>query len=98
MTVRGCFAFCSVLVMAAAGCDSPTNVQAKITGQVALYDEWGHLLPTAAQVQVNALSLSSIRKYETFTDASGRFELELPNGEAVPLLFLRLINFSGAVN
>ena len=87
--MRRCSCFLSVLMMLAVGCDSPTKVQPSITGQVALYDEWGHLLPTAAQVQVNALSLSSIRKYETFTDASGRFELELPNGEAVPLLFSR---------
>lgn len=89
MTVRRCFGFCSVLVMAAAGCDSPADLHPSITGQVTLYDELGHQLPTADQVQVNALSLSSIRKYETFTDASGRFELELPDEEAVPLLFSR---------
>lgn len=89
MTVRSCFGFCSVLVMAAAGCDNPMDVQHRITGQVALHDELGHQLPSADQVKVSALSLSSIKKYETFTDASGRFELELPDEEAIPLLLSR---------
>ena len=89
MTVRRCQVFFTVLVVFAVGCDSPSNVQPTISGQVALYDELGNLLPSADQVRVSALSISSIKQYQTFTDASGRFELELPEEEAVPLLFSR---------
>jgi hypothetical protein len=56
---------------------------------VALHDELGSELPSTGQVKVAALSVSSIRKYEAFTDASGWFDLELPGGEDVPLQFSR---------
>jgi len=56
---------------------------------VALHDELGARLSSADQVRVTALTPSSSRKYETFTDSAGRFELELPDREAVPLLFSR---------
>ncbi len=79
----------SVLVMVAVGCDDPTTVQPVVTGQVALFDELGTLLPFADQVQVAALSPSSIRTVETVTDEQGRFELELPDAEVGPLLFSR---------
>jgi hypothetical protein len=75
--------------MVAVGCDDPTTVQPVVTGQVALFDELGTLLPFADQVQVAALSPSSIRTVETVTDEQGRFELELPDAEVGPLLFSR---------
>ena len=56
---------------------------------MSLYDELENQLPVADQVQVSALSMSSISQYQTFTDASGWFQLELPDEEAVPLLFSR---------
>ena len=67
----------------------PAKFGLSVTGQVSLYDELGNQLPLADQVLVSALSMSSIRQYQTVTDASGRFELELPDEEAVPLLFSR---------
>jgi len=79
----------SILLMVAVGCDSPTTVHPIIKGQVSLYDELGTLLSSADQVRVTALTISSIRKYETFTDATGRFELALPDADAGPLLFSR---------
>jgi hypothetical protein len=79
----------SVLAMAAIGCDGPTEVAPRVTGQVALYDELAKERPSAGQVNVAALSVSSIRQYQTFTDASGWFDLELPAGEDVPLQFSR---------
>jgi len=54
-----------------------------------LHDELGTFLSSADQVRVTALTSSSSRRYETFTDSTGRFELELPDMEAVPLLFSR---------
>jgi len=79
------------VVMMVAGCDdSPTGGQpVTITGQVALYDELGQQLPSANQVVVAALSSSSIQQYQTSTNASGWFQLELPSGENVPLMFSR---------
>ena len=79
--------FCSFLLLASAGCDDPTRVKPVITGEVDLYDELGFLLPWAGQVSVSAITLSSTIPYQTFSDASGWFELEVPDGEAVPLLF-----------
>ncbi len=79
----------SVLATAAAGCGGPTDVVPRVTGHVALYDELGNQLPSAGLVQVAALSISSIRRYATLTDASGWFDLELPGGEAAPLQFSR---------
>jgi hypothetical protein len=79
----------SILVLVAVGCDSPTKVQPSVTGRVALHDELGTFLSSADQVRVTALTPSSIREYETFTDATGRFELELPDVGAVPILFSR---------
>lgn len=76
-----------ILVMAVAGCDEPLDVHPRVTGQVVLYDELGHTLPAADGVRVSALSVSSIRQYEAFTDPSGSFQLELPEKEVVPLLF-----------
>ncbi len=79
----------SILLMVAVACDSPTTVQPSISGQVALYDQLGTLLSSADQVRVTALTSSSIKRYETFTDTTGRFELALPETGAVPLLFSR---------
>ncbi len=84
------FIFFIVAAAVAGGCDDPVSVQPDtISGQVSLYDELGNPLSVRDQVQVAALSSSSIRQYLTYTDASGRFELELPEGESVPLLFTR---------
>ncbi len=79
----------SILVLVAVGCDSPTRVQPFVIGRVSLHDELGRFLSSADQVRVTALTPSSIEKYETFTDETGRFQLELPDTEAVPLLFSR---------
>jgi hypothetical protein len=90
MSLRRWFGLCLALSVAAAGCDDPTEVRLpRVTGQVELYDELGQLLPTGDPVQVSALSPSSIRRYQTVTDASGWFEIELPEEEGVPLLFTR---------
>jgi hypothetical protein len=91
MTAKRCLGFLSILVVVAVGCESPTttNVQPVIRGDVDLYDELGTRLPSADQVRVEALTPSSLGKYEAFTDATGHFELELPDTEAVPLPFSR---------
>lgn len=79
------------MVMMVGGCDDePVGIQPKtVTGEVDLYDELGNPLSSAGEVRVAALSISSIQQYQTFTDASGRFELELPEEETVPLMFSR---------
>jgi hypothetical protein len=94
MAVRRSYCFLFVLAVLAVGCGGPTNpvhtkLGPQITGQVFLYAELGNQLPVADQVQVSALSMSSTRQYQTITDASGWFELEIPDEEAVPLLFSR---------
>ena len=90
MTFWRCFCSLSVLVMIGAGCDDPVSVRpGTVTGEVVLYDELGNQLPSAGGVQVAALSTSSIQQYQTSTNASGWFELELPSGENVPLMFSR---------
>lgn len=89
MSVRRCLGKLSILVIAAVGCDRPTTVQPFVIGRVALHDELGLFLSSADQVRVTALTPSSIRRYQTFTGSTGRFELELPGMEAVPLLFSR---------
>lgn len=83
------FGFCSVVLMAAIGCDTPVDVDLHITGRVTLYDELGHKVASAGGVRVTALSPSCSRTYEAFTNTTGRFDLELPDEKGVPLLFSR---------
>ncbi len=87
MIIRRPIGFGIILVMAMAGCDEPLDVLPRVTGRVVLYDERGNALPAADGIRVSALSASSIRQYEAFTDPSGSFEIELPENEVVPLLF-----------
>lgn len=88
-TVSRLIASFFVLLFALTACDDPTDLPPSISGEVSLYDEFGDLLSSADQVQVAALSSSSVKQYLTLTDASGRFELEIPAEAEVPLLFTR---------
>jgi hypothetical protein len=80
----------AVFVLAVAGCHSPLVTTPHIEGEVTLYDEFGRRIPTAGEVRVAVLTLSSVRQYQDFTDVEGRFSIEeLPEGETLDLMLSR---------
>ncbi|MEJ2207063.1 MAG: hypothetical protein P8170_23525 [Gemmatimonadota bacterium] len=80
----------ALLALIVVGCDDPTTTPAPhLAGEVSLYDELGHRLPSAGQVSVGVLTPSSVRQYQTFTDDEGRFQVELPDAESFDLMLSR---------
>jgi hypothetical protein len=79
----------TLLALALIGCDAPTAPAPHLAGEVALYDELGHRLPTAGQVSVSVLTLSSVRQYQAVTDDEGRFRVELPDAASFDLMLSR---------